>query len=134
MRMMALAVTAAIGMAASRPAVAQVAGPPAPVAAKTSPAEQAIDFYRKRDAPRAAPARCRRGGDGDAITVCGVTEGARAPLPNDQSIRDGSRTAIGELPSSAGIHYTNPVGILPRTGAQATLRGDGKITGKGLGQ
>jgi hypothetical protein len=131
--MMALAVTAAIGMIASRPAMAQVAGPPKPVAAKTSPAEQAIDFYHKRDAPRAAPARCRRGGDGDAITVCGVSEGARAPLPTDQGIRDGSRTAIGELPSSAGIHYTNPVGKTAQTGVGATLK-SGKIKASGLGQ
>ncbi|PZU11656.1 MAG: hypothetical protein DI605_01335 [Sphingomonas sp.] len=129
-----VAMIVALGMAVS--ASAQTSGPPAPVAAKTSPAEQAIDAYQKSEQPRAAPAsaRCRPRGGGDAITVCGVREGARAPLPNDQSIRDGARTATGELPSTAGIHYTNPVGIMPRTGAQVTLRGDGKIKAKGMGQ
>ncbi|QJU56752.1 hypothetical protein HL653_02185 [Sphingomonas sp. AP4-R1] len=130
MRMVAVT----IALVSAAPAFAQTAGPPAPVAAKTTPAEQAIEAYQKSEQPRAAPVRCRSRGGGDTVTVCGVREGARAPLPNDQSIRDGSRTAIGELPSTAGIRYTNPVGIMPRTGAQVTLRGDGKITGKGMGQ
>jgi hypothetical protein len=133
--MMALAVAMpmTMAMAAISPAFAQSAGPPAPVAAKTSPADQAIDFYRKRDAPRAAPARCRRGGADDMITVCGVSEGARAPLPNDQGIRDGARTAKGEMQSTAGIHYTNPVGIMPQTGVGVALKG-GKLSANGLGQ
>lgn len=130
MRLVAMIV--ALGMAAT--ASAQTFGPPAPVASKTTPAEQAIDAYQKSEQPRALPTRCRPRGEGDAITVCGVRQGARAPLPNDQSVRDGARTAIGELPSTAGIHYTNPVGILPNTGAQVTLRGDGKFKAKGLGQ
>jgi hypothetical protein len=131
--MMALAVVMAMGGADAGPTLAQVSGPPVPVAAKTSPADQAIDFYRKRDAPRAAPARCRRGGADDMITVCGVSEGARAPLPNDQGIRDGARTAKGEMQSTAGIHYTNPVGIMPQTGVGVALKG-GKLSANGLGQ
>lgn len=123
-----------LAMAVATPAFAQVAGPPVPVAAKATPAEQAIDQYRKRDAPRtAAPVRCRNKA-GEEITVCGgVSEGARAPLPNDQRIATGTRAVAGELPSSAGIHYTNPVGLIPQTGVGATLKG-GKITAGGLGQ
>jgi hypothetical protein len=113
-------------------AFAQGAGPSVPPATKASPAEQAIEQYRKREAPRAAPARCRRE-SGDTITVCGVTEGARAPFPTDQGIRDGARTATGELPSTAGIRYTNPVGTVPRTGVGVSLKG-GKLAAAGLGQ
>lgn len=112
------------------PALAQGAGPPVPVAAKTTPAEQAIEHVRKHDAPRPVPAPCRVG-SGDAITVCGVTEGQRARAPlDDQGIRDGARTATGELPSTAAIRYTNPVGQMPRTGATLTVaRGKASVKG-----
>lgn len=112
--------------------IAQGAGPQPPATAKASPAEQAIELYRKRDAPRPLPARCRQAAE-DAITVCGVTEGARARAPlEDQGIRDGARAAIGELPSAAAIGFRNPVGIMPNTGARVTLKG-GKVTAAGLG-
>lgn len=111
---------------------AQVAGPALPKPARETPAQQAIAHVRAKDAPRAAPPRCRQTG-GETLTVCGVTEGQRARAPlDDQGIRDGARTAIGELPSTAMVRFSNPVGQQPRTGLTLKVaRGKTKVEGNG---
>ena len=51
-------------------AIAQMSGPPAPVAAKTTPAQQAIAMYRDEHMQHALPPPCRQPKGGE-IVVCG---------------------------------------------------------------
>lgn len=115
------------------PLGAQTAGPPAPQPpARTTPAEQAIALYKARNGSAPPPAPCRAA-KGDTITVCGgVVSGARVPLPEEPRIREGARTATGEMPGPPGVGGS-PVAQMPNTGLRLTVGRGRKATVAGLG-
>ena len=82
------------------PAFATPLGPPTPVAAKTTPAQQAISLYR--DEYRHGYVACPGPTHANEVVICGNGRGGsanRIPLPDERAPPDGARMAIGELPS-----------------------------------
>lgn len=121
-----------LSLLAMTAAIAQIAGPPAPVPATRTPAEQAISLYGAEHGPTRLPRPCRPA-TGDTITVCGTINGRspyRVPLPDERAPRDGPRTATGEMPrAGAG---GSPVALSPGVGLTLTVplgKAPPKITG-----
>jgi hypothetical protein len=69
-----------IAVMLAAPALAAAVGPPVPVTPRQTPAEQAIAFAHRNDAPppKAIPVTCRKA-NGEITTACGVKEGVRPP-------------------------------------------------------
>lgn len=90
---------------------AQAAGPPAPVAAKTTPAAQAIALYRDEHMPHALPPPCRQGAHGE-IVVCGGDGRSqyRLPLPDERGPPEGPRREAGVAAASAAPVTTGSCG------------------------
>jgi hypothetical protein len=100
-------------------AVAEPVGPPAPIAIKTSAAQQAMANYRRDFAAMPLPAPCVRP-KGNEVVVCGVGgrggSPERLPLPDERGVPDHARTAVGEVrpdmsaPPGMGTCYTQDQG------------------------
>ena len=98
-------------------AQAEVAGPPAPVIQKATPAQQAIALYHQEHDPPPSSKPCRRGTQ-EEITVCGQPND-RLPYPDQTGARAGARTATGEKPSTSGGVGASP--MLQGKGAGLTV-------------
>lgn len=94
-----------IALVLARPAAAETAGPPAPVAIKTSAAQQAMAVYKSDFGPVPLPVPCQRPGAGETI-VCGTTGRGgspdRLPLPDERGPPDHARLAVGEVRPDMG--------------------------------
>lgn len=81
------------------PALAEPAGPPAPVAVKTSAAQQAISTYTRNFGAVPLPEPCVRPKDNEVV-VCGVGgrggSAERLPLPDERGPPDQGRMALNE--------------------------------------
>lgn len=90
----------ALAMAITAPLSAELAGPPAPVAAKSSPAQQAMVDYKRNFGPVPLPAPCQRPKDNEVV-VCGIGGRGgspdRLPLPEERGPPDHPRLAVGEI-------------------------------------
>jgi hypothetical protein len=82
------------------PLPAEPTGPPAPVAARSSPAQQAMVDYKRNFGPVPLPAPCQRPKDNEVV-VCGVGGRGgspdRLPLPDERGPPDHPRLAVGEV-------------------------------------
>ena len=91
-----LLLAAGTGYAAAAPS-----GPPAPVALKVTPAQQAIALYR--DQYRHGYKACAAPKRANEVVICGNGRGGsanRIPLPDERAPPDWARTASGDLPST----------------------------------
>jgi len=82
------------------PVTAAPMGPPAPVASKTTPAQQTIALYR--DEYRHGYVACRPPTHANEVVVCGNGRGGssnRIPLPDERAPPDWARKAVGEPPT-----------------------------------
>ena len=82
------------------PALATPIGPPAPVASKTTPAQQSIALYR--DEYRHGYVVCPAPTHANEVVICGNGRGGsanRIPLPDERAPPDWARKANGELPT-----------------------------------
>jgi hypothetical protein len=91
-------------LATSGPALAETAGPPAPVKTKATAAQTAISNYKRDFGAVPLPAPCVRP-KGNEVVVCGVGgrggSADRLPLPDERGAAD-VRTALNEpAPASA---------------------------------
>ncbi len=90
----------AVTLLGAMPAHAASVGPPAPVASKTSPAQQTIALYRDeyRHGYVACPAPTRA----NEVVICGNGRGGssnRIPLPDERTPPDWARVAVGDQPT-----------------------------------
>lgn len=89
-----------LAAAIAAPLSAEPAGPPAPVAAKTSLAQQAMVNFKRDFGPVPLPAPCQRPKDNEVV-VCGVGGRGgspdRLPLPDERGPPDHPRLAVGEV-------------------------------------
>lgn len=81
-------------------ALAEPAGPPAPVVMKTSAAQQAIADYKSNFGAMPPPQPCVRPKDNEVV-VCGTSgrggSPERLPLPDERGPPDQGRVAVGEV-------------------------------------
>jgi len=83
-------------------ATAAPIGPPAPVASRTTPAQQMIALYR--DEYRHGYVPCPTPSHANEVVICGNGRGGsanRIPLPDERTPREWARTPTGEIPSAA---------------------------------
>lgn len=84
------------------PAWGAAMGPPLPVVAKTTPAQQTISLYR--DEYRHGYVSCPAPTHANEVVICGNGRGGsanRLPLPDERGAPDWARQATGEVPSAA---------------------------------
>ena len=82
------------------PAFAAPIGPPIPVPAKTTPAQQAIMLYR--DEYRHGYVACPAPTHANEVVICGNGRGGsanRIPLPDERTPPDWARQATGDRPT-----------------------------------
>jgi hypothetical protein len=81
-------------------ALAETAGPPAPVVIKATAAQQAMANYKRDFAAVPLPQPCVRP-KANEVVVCGVGgrggSPERLPLPDERGAPDHARTAVGEV-------------------------------------
>jgi len=95
-------ILAAMIALATAPAVASPIGPPAPVASRTTPAQQMIALYR--DQYRHGYVPCPIPSRANEVVICGNGRGGsanRIPLPDERSPPEWARRSTGEIPSAA---------------------------------
>jgi hypothetical protein len=92
-----LLLTAGVGRGTATPS-----GPPALVASKTTPAQQAISLYR--DEYRHGYKACAAPTHANEVVICGNGRGGsanRIPLPDERGAPEWARRPTGEIPSAA---------------------------------
>jgi hypothetical protein len=95
-------VLAAMIVLGPAPAAAAPIGPPAPVASKTTPAQQMIALYR--DEYRHGYVACPAPSHANEVVICGNGRGGsanRIPLPDERTPPEWARRPTGEVPSAA---------------------------------
>jgi hypothetical protein len=97
---MVMRLVLASALLGATPALTAPIGPPAPVASKTTPAQQMIALYRDeyRHGYRSCPAPTRA----NEVVICGNGRGGsanRLPLPDERGAPEWARQATGEVPT-----------------------------------
>lgn len=109
----------------------EVAGPPVPIAATTTPAQQAAALYHAELAHRPLPPPCPRGANGE-IVVCGDRRAGgpdRLPLPEERAPLDWAKRPSVDMPSASAASGGGPPPRVnaPEGGAPAILAAERAI-------